>query len=118
MTTTTRERTRERAAEEQGGEEQEGPFGGINPLLLAALMGRREEREGMHPLLLAALMARREEGEGMGMHPLLLAALMSRREARGERGEGMAVLLFPSPLPRAVGRGGGRWLGRPIASVV
>ena len=45
MTTTTRERTRERAAEEQGGEEQEGPFGGINPLLLAALMGRREERE-------------------------------------------------------------------------
>ena len=45
MTTTTRERMRERAGEEQGGEEQEKSFGGISPLLLAALMARRGERE-------------------------------------------------------------------------
>src|SRR5713101_1401778 len=61
MTTTARERIRERAGEEQGGEEQEETFGGIHPLLLAALMGRRREGEGIHPLLLATLMARRGE---------------------------------------------------------
>ena len=67
MTTTARGAVRERAAEERGGAEQERPFEGIHPLLLAALMARREEgeerREEIHPLLLAALMARREERE-------------------------------------------------------
>jgi hypothetical protein len=66
MTTTARERIRERAGEEQGGEEQEETFGGIHPLLLAALMGRREEREegeGISPLVLAAMMSRRKEKE-------------------------------------------------------
>ncbi len=45
MTTTVRGGVRERIAEEQGGAEQERPFEGISPLVLAALMGRREERE-------------------------------------------------------------------------
>jgi len=67
MTTTARERIRERAGEEEGGEEEE-TFGGIHPLLLAALMSRRKERE---------------EGEGI-QHPLVLAALMARRRERGE----------------------------------
>ncbi len=67
MTTTVRGTIRERIAEEQGGTEQERPFEGISPLVLAALMGRREEREegeeGISPFVLAALMARREERE-------------------------------------------------------
>lgn len=84
MTTSVRGAVRERAAEERGGAEQERPSEGINPLLLAALMARREEGEGIqHPLLLAALMARRrEEGEEGIQHPLLLAALLARREER------------------------------------
>ena len=45
MTTTVRGGVRGRVDEEQGGMEQEGPFEGISPLVLAALMGRREERE-------------------------------------------------------------------------
>jgi hypothetical protein len=45
MTTTVRGTMRERAAEEQGGAEQERPFEGIHPLVLAALMARRRERE-------------------------------------------------------------------------
>ena len=67
MTTTVRGGVRERIAEEQGGAEQERPFEGISPLVLAALMARREEREegegGISPFVLAALMGRREEGE-------------------------------------------------------
>src|SRR5438270_615327 len=85
MTTTARGAVRERAAEERGGAEQERPFEGIHPLLLAALMARREEGEGIqNQLLLAALMARREGGEERReeIHPLLLAALMARREER------------------------------------
>ena len=84
MTTTVRGAMRERVAEEQGGAEQERPFDGIHPLLLAALAARREEREGISPLLLATLLARRREGEeGEGIqHPLVLAALMARRQER------------------------------------
>jgi len=78
MTTTVRGTIRERVAEEQ---EQERPFEGIYPLLLAALAARREEGVGIeHPLVLAALLARREEG--MGISPFVLAALMARREER------------------------------------
>src|SRR5260370_20932699 len=80
MTTTVRGGVRGRVDEEQGGMEQEGPFEGISPLVLAALMARREEREGISPLLFATLMARRrgrEEGEEKA-HPLLVAALMPR----------------------------------------
>src|SRR6266446_404748 len=79
MTTTVRGTIRERIAEEQGGTEQERPFEGISPLLLATLMARRrgrEEGEGIaHPLVLAALMGRREEREGIS--PFVLAALMA-----------------------------------------
>ena len=80
---------------------------GIHPLLLAALMARRQEREegmGISPLLLAALMARRgereEQGEGMGIHPLLLAALMARRGEREEQGEGISPLLLAALMAR------------------
>ena len=88
MTTTVRGTIRERIAEEQGGTEQERPFEGISPLVLAALMahrGGREEGEGIaHPLVLAALMGRREEREEgeEGISPFVLAALMARREER------------------------------------
>jgi hypothetical protein len=82
MTTTVRERMRERAGEEQGGEEEE-TFGGIHPLLLATLLSRRREGEGISPLVLAALMARRREREeGEGISPLVLATLISRRKER------------------------------------
>src|SRR6266851_3909762 len=87
MTTTVRGGVRGRVDEEQGGMEQEGPFEGIYPFLLAALATRREKREegseGIAPLLLAALATRREEREG-GIHPLLMATLMARREKREE----------------------------------
>src|SRR5260221_10551021 len=87
MTTTARERIRERAGEEQGGEEEE-TFGGIHPLLLAALMGRRggrEEGEGIqHPLVLAALMSRRREGEER--QPLLLPTRLYSLKMRAEGG--------------------------------
>ena len=64
MTTTVRGGVRGRVDEEQGGMEQEGPFEGISPLVLAALMARREEREeGISPFVLAALMGRHEERE-------------------------------------------------------
>ena len=66
----------------QDGEEREGIE---HPLLLAALLARREEGEGIeHPLLLAALLRRREEGEERRdeIHPLLLAALLARLEER------------------------------------
>src|SRR5713101_960579 len=83
MTTTVRGGVRGRVDEEQGGMEQEGPFEGIYPFLLAALATRREEREGgsewIAPLLLAALATRREVREG-GIHPLLMASLMARGE--------------------------------------
>src|SRR5229473_3163626 len=85
MTTTVRGGVRGRVDEEQGGMEQEGPFEGIAPLLLAALATRREEREGgIHPLLMATLMARREKREegSEEIYPLLMAALMARREER------------------------------------
>src|SRR6266699_182017 len=104
MTTTARERIRERAGEEQGGEEEE-TFGGIHPLLLAALMGRRrgrEEGEGIqHPLVLAALMARRREREeGEGISPLVLATLLSRREEREEDEEGISPFVLATLLSR------------------
>src|SRR5260221_11963826 len=93
MTTTVRGGVRGRVDEEQGGMEQEGPFEGIYPFLLAALATRREEREGgIHPLLLAALMARREEREG-GIGPLLLAPLPARCARREEGDEGRGELL-------------------------
>src|SRR5260221_21585 len=102
MTTTARERIRERAGEEQGGEEEE-TFGGIHPLLLAALMARRggrEEGEGIkHPFGLAALMARRGEGEGI-QHPLVLAALMARRGEREEDEEGISPFVLATLLSR------------------
>ncbi|MFJ5897280.1 hypothetical protein ACIQFZ_17770, partial [Streptomyces sp. NPDC093064] len=73
MTATTESPTREKAG--VGQEEEESAIG---PLLLAALLSRREEHGEDpiigHPLLLAALMRRREEGgESMIQHPLLLA---------------------------------------------
>src|SRR5258708_5475506 len=77
MTTSARGAVREQATEEQGGEEQD-----IYPLLMAALMGRREERrEEINPLLMAAVAARGEEHREE-INPLLLAALMGRREER------------------------------------
>src|SRR5712692_5020581 len=100
MTTTVRGGVRGRVDEEQGGMEQEGPFEGIYPFLLAALATRREEREGgIHPLLLAALMARREEREegSEGIAPLLLAALATRRE---EREGGIHPLLMATLMAR------------------
>jgi hypothetical protein len=72
--TTTAERGQKAEAPERETEER-----GLSPLLLAALMQRREARgESIieHPLLLAALMQRREEGgESIVEHPLLFAAL-------------------------------------------
>src|SRR5260370_1861620 len=107
MTTTVRGGVRGRVDEEQGGMEQEGPFEGIYPFLLAALATRREEREGgIHPLLLAALMARRDEREG-GRAPLLFAALPTRRERREEGREGIAPLPFAGLWGPPGGRGGG-----------
>src|SRR5258707_1199972 len=78
MTTTVRGAVREQATEEQGGAEQD-----IYPLLLATLIGRRQEhREEITPLLLAALMGRRQEGEERGgmIAPLLMAAMATRGE--------------------------------------
>src|SRR6266487_1628182 len=76
----------------QGGTEQESSFETLVPILLTTMMGQQQEKEGIHPLLLAALMARRQERrEGMGIHPLLLAALMARRGEREEQGEGMGI---------------------------
>src|SRR5260221_14594464 len=101
MTTTVRGGVRGRVDEEQGGMEQEGPFEGISPLVLAALMARREEREGISPLLLATLMARRrgrEEGEGIA-HPLVVAALMSRRGER-QQDAGVSPRLLGSLVTR------------------
>ncbi|MEU9789924.1 hypothetical protein AB0E27_04755, partial [Streptomyces sparsogenes] len=72
MATTAESPAREKVTE---GQEEAGYEGGMNPLLLAALMRGREERgESLiqHPLLLAALMRRREErGESLIQHPLL-----------------------------------------------
>src|SRR6266436_123851 len=105
MTTTVRGGVRGRVDEEQGGMEQEGPFEGISPLVLAALMarrGEREEDEGISPLLLATLMARRrgrEEGEGIA-HPLVLAALMARREEREEGEEGISPFVLAALMAR------------------
>src|SRR5260221_665246 len=105
MTTTVRGGVRGRVDEEQGGMEQEGPFEGISPLLLAALMARRrgrEEGEGISPLLLAALMGRRkggEEGEGMA-HPLLLVALMGRRKEWEEGEEGISPFVLAALMGR------------------
>src|SRR5713226_2383777 len=107
MTTTVRGGVRGRVDEEQGGMEQEGPFEGIYPFLLAALATRREEREGgIHPLLLAALMARREEREEgcEGIAPFLLAALATRRE---EREGGIHPLLMATLMARRGEREGG-----------
>jgi hypothetical protein len=42
--------------------QQEGDEG-IQPLLLATLMARKEEQEGISPVVLAALMARKQEWE-------------------------------------------------------
>src|SRR6266700_1036584 len=116
MTTTARERIRERAGEEHGGGEEE-TFGGIHPLLVAALMGRRrgrEEGEGIqHPLVLAALMARRRE-RGEGIHPLLLATLMARRKER-EEGEGIQ---HPLVLAALMARRGEREEGEGISPFV
>src|SRR5258708_2346243 len=101
MTTTVRGGVRGRVDEEQGGMEQEGPFEGISPLVLAALMARREEREGVSPLLLATLMARRggrEEGEGIS--PLMLAALMGRRKEWEEGEEGISPFVLAALMGR------------------
>src|SRR5260370_478667 len=92
MTTTARGAVREQATEEQGGAEQD-----IYPLLLATLIGRRQEhREEITPLLLAALMGRRQEGEERGgmIAPLLMAAMASR----GEEREGMMAPLLMAAL--------------------
>src|SRR4051794_37550723 len=78
MTSTTAEReTRGQGADVQDVPEHDGGERRMHPLLLAALLSRREEAN--HPLLLAALLSRREE-----IHPLLLAALARRREERGD----------------------------------
>src|SRR5437870_92589 len=82
MTTTVRGAVREQATEEQGGAEQD-----IYPLLLATLMGRRqegEERGGMIAPLLMAAMATRGEERGEEMTPLLMAAMATRGEERRE----------------------------------
>lgn len=81
MTTTMTEREpRERVSDpsvSEGNEEHS-----FQPLLLAALLARRENQgDGMSPLLLAML-ARRREDQGDEIAPLLLAALMQRREQR------------------------------------
>src|SRR5258706_16320663 len=78
MTTTARGAVRERAAEERGGAEQERPFEGIqNPLLLAALMARREEGEGLRDQML----------------PALVRVLRTGRDGREEAGRLVAVLV-------------------------
>src|SRR5260221_14702397 len=80
MTTTARGAVREQATEEQGGAEQD-----IYPLLLATLMGRRQEhREEITPLLLAALMVRRQEGAERGgrIATFRIASMASRGEER------------------------------------
>ena len=73
--------TAERARTETG--EREGEEGALHPLLLAALMARREERGDTlfeHPLLLAALARRRRDDDEPGIeHPLLLMALAGRK---------------------------------------
>src|SRR5260370_15536640 len=95
MTTSARGAVREQATEEQGGEEQE-----IYPLLLATLMGRREERrEEINPLLMAVLMGRREERRD-DVNPLLMAVLMGRREGGEERWGLMAPLLIAAMAAR------------------
>src|SRR5260370_42487768 len=95
MTTTVRGGVRGRVDEEQGGMEQEGPFEGIYPFLLAALATRREEREGgIHPLLLAPLMARREQREG-GRARLPWPPLATLRAQRGAGSEGMSQVPWP-----------------------
>ncbi|WP_225851100.1 hypothetical protein, partial [Streptomyces sp. HPF1205] len=71
MTATTETPTREKAEE---GQEEFGEESAFGPLLLAAMLARREERGEEpvieHPLLLAALMRRREErGESLIQHP-------------------------------------------------
>src|SRR5258708_34348005 len=89
MTTTARGAVREQATEEQGGAEQD-----IYPLLLATLIGRRQEhREEITPLLLAALMGRRQEGEERGgmIAPLLMADM--GRGGGGQRDEMTAVVI-------------------------
>ncbi|MCH0561332.1 hypothetical protein, partial [Streptomyces sp. MUM 16J] len=79
MTAATETPTREKGAV---GQEEFGEESAFGPLLLAALLARREERGEEpiieHPLLLAALARRREESndESIIEHPLLLAALM------------------------------------------
>src|SRR5258706_364423 len=80
MTTTVRGAVREQATEEQGGAEQD-----IYPLLLATLMGRRQEhREEITPLVLAALMGRRQEREKrtVKIDQLLMAAIATRGQER------------------------------------
>src|SRR5258708_23652069 len=96
MTTSARGSVREQATEEQGGEEQE-----IYPLLMAALMGRREERrEEINPLLMAVLMGRREERREE-INPLLMAVLMGRREGGEERRGMIAPFLFSGMAARS-----------------
>src|SRR5260370_15845833 len=95
MTKSARGAVRERATEEQGGEEQD-----IYPLLMAALMGRREERrEEINPLLMAVLMGRREERREE-INPLLMAVLMGRREGREERTDMIVPFLIAAIAAR------------------
>jgi hypothetical protein len=55
--------------------------GGINPIVLAALMrgrgeeGAEDEEGGINPIVLATLMRRRRQARGGGISPLVLAAL-------------------------------------------
>src|SRR5260370_42667101 len=92
MTTTVRGGVRGRVDEEQGGMEQEGPFEGIYPFLLAALATRREEREGgIHALLLAPLTARRAGREG-GREEIVLVVVALLLALRASRGVGVGQL--------------------------
>src|SRR5260370_10319486 len=91
MTTSARGAVREQATEEQGGEEQD-----IYPLLMAALMGRREERrEEINPLLMAVLMGRRE-ARRVAMNLLLSSRLTGRDEGAGARRDRITTSLLPA----------------------
>jgi hypothetical protein len=103
MTTTTTEREPQArvsasSAVENGGEH---PF---QPLLLAALLSRRQEdrRDEVGPLLLA-LLSRRQEDRRDEVGPLLLALLSRRQEDRRDE---LSPLLLASLMQRREQRNG------------
>jgi hypothetical protein len=127
MSTDTATKRPEETSEQLSGDDAQR---GLGPLLLAALMARREESGGgIHPLLIAALTAKHGPGTPappidplliaalaprLGpppppppIDPLLLVALLSQRSSAGEPGIAPMVLM-PMVLKAFAGRGQGR----------